>query len=695
MTAAIKRIAKHENKLDQYKKSPDFGAEMRRALLLAYCEARYQNRRAVDVVEVLIGCILGDPLIQDAFFDREIDMVKVRNLVHWSNMIEDIQNQEKGRRRMARGKPKTIMNRAMTARPTKHLDAVSQDFTLMAKNNAFIPPVGRDKEINEAFRILQEGFSSVMLVGPSGVGKSTIIQGIARLMTAENVPKQLQDKRLVVTDPGAIIAGASGIGGVEQRMQSIIEDIIVAGNVIWVIEDIHTLLGAGSTGSSIDIGKILMNYISQGYIKVIGTTTTKEFQEYIENQETFLRRFQVVKIPELSVADSILVAEGHTPYVEYKNKVYFTYDAVEACVKLSDRFIKDRHLPAKAVAILEEAAVYARESSGERSLVTKQSVEKVMSDKTNVELTAISDTEADKLLHLEDTLHIRVIGQSDAINAIARALRRAREDLRDTNRPIASLLFLGPTGVGKTETAKAIAEAYFGNEKHMMRFDMSEYQTPVSLEKLIGGVNGKGQLTEAVRKTPFGIILLDELEKAHSDVINIFLQVMEDGRLTDGTGRTADFTNTMIIATSNAGTDSIQEKYQQGETSDQIRRQLLEGGLLRNSFKTELLNRFDHVAVFTPLTKDELMQVCELLLVKLANQLADKGIELQWTYEAMVDLSVRGYDPVFGARPLRRLIQDTVEDGIAKLLLSKKISRRDVIELDAGGKVSVIKAKKI
>ncbi len=684
--AAVRRVAEKENEKDHYQHSPDFGAEIRKAMLLAYGETRLQERRAVGVVELLIGVVLADPLIQDTLFDRNIDMEKIRNLVFWNNLVEEMMAGERTRRRLARGKPKTIMNRAMTA---------SQDFTLMARGNSFMAPIGREEEVSEAFRVLQEGHSSVMLVGPSGVGKSTILQGIANLMTAENVPGPLRDKRLVVTDPGAIISGAAGIGGLEKKMELIIQDIILAGNVIWAIEDIHTLLGAGSTGSSIDIGKILMNYISQGYIKVIGTTTTSEYQKYIENQQTFLRRFQVVQIPELSIQDTIKVLEGRAPYIEGRYKVYFTYDALEAAATLSEKFIQDRFLPAKAVDIIEESAVYAKENHPESRMVGKVDVQHIMSEKTNVAMTAITESEAEKLLHMEDTLHERVIGQVEAIDAISRALRRAREDIRDMKRPIASLLFLGPTGVGKTETAKAIAEAYFGNEANMIRFDMSEYQTPQSINKLIGGAGQAGQLTEAVRTKPFGIVLLDEFEKAHGDVVNLFLQVMEDGRLTDGTGRTADFTNTMIIATSNAGTAMIQEQYKAGATSEGIREQILEADVLTSVFRPELLNRFDHIAVFTPLSPAELLQVCELMLQALAKQLETKGMTLQWTHEAVTDLVQRGYDPVFGARPLRRLIQDTVQDAIAKLLLGKKLARRDIIQLLPDGEVNVIKAEHI
>lgn len=670
-------------------------AALYQSLLYAYAAARSEGRSTITAVELLVGCLLADSAIQDVFYELKVDLTKIRNLVHWTNLVADLRQGEQQRRKQAHGKPKTAMNRAMTARPTNQLDAISQDFTLMAKRNVFLPVVGREAEVEAAFRVLQEGQSSVLLVGESGSGKSTLLQGIANLMTAENVPKSLQDKRLVVTDPGAIIAGAGNIGGLEQRMQAIIHEIVSAGNVIWAIEDIHTLLGAGSTSSSIDLGKILMNYISQGYIKVIGTTTTPEFQKYIENQETFLRRFQVVRVPELSAQAAIRVLEGHSTYLEYKYTIFFTYDAIEACVQLSDRFIQDRHLPAKALDIMEEAAVYAKDHATAPAKVSKQIVELVMSQKTNIALTAVSSDEATKLLNLEDELHQRVIGQEEAITAIARALRRARQDIRDTQRPIAALLFLGPTGVGKTETAKAIAAVYFGNEHNMIRFDMSEYQTPETLSKLIGTTGQQGQLTEAVRKTPFSIVLLDELEKAHADVLNVFLQVLDDGRLTDGTGRTINFSNTMIIATSNAGTDFIQQQYQLQRASAQIKEDILQQGLLNTYFHTELLNRFDHVAIFTPLSPKELFGVGELLLQRLATQLIDRGITLRWTPAAVTDLVQHGYNPKYGARPLRRYIQDTVEDSIAKLLLRNQISRRDVVELQVNGEVKVIKAPEL
>lgn len=666
------------------------------ALLQAYAEARHSKRPQIGVLELLIGCILADERLRDLFDEMGVTIKEMQHVIHWGNIVQDMFKREYRRRHLAQYKPKTTMNRAMTARPTKLLDSLSQDFTLKARYNHFLPTVGRDEEVAEAFRVLQEGHSSVLLIGEPGVGKSSILEGIAQLMTAEDVPGPLQDKRLVVTDPGSLIAGASNIGGLEGRMQSLINEIIQAGNIIWCIEDIHTLLGAGSTQSSIDIGKVLMNYISQGYIKVIGTSTTKEFTKFIQPQEAFTRRFQVVRTGELKPDDAILVCEGRAPYIEGKYKVFFTYQALADCVTLTERYIKDRHLPAKALDVMEEAAVLVHErAGGKQALVTKEHVAQIIAEKTNVAVTSITTSESEKLLNLESILHARVIGQDEAIGAIAKSLRRAREDVRDLTRPIASLLFLGPTGVGKTETAKAIAETYFGNEQHMIRFDMSEYQSVESLTKLIGASGQPGALTEAIRQTPFSIVLLDELEKAHKDILNVFLQVLEDGRLTDGSGYTADFTNAMVIATSNAATAEIQQRYLAKETPEQIRESILEGEILQQWFTPEFLNRFDHIAVFTPLDPDELLSIAELLLGHLGKQLVEKGIQLRWTPDAVAELVRKGYHPQYGARPLRRVIQDEVQDGLAQLFLQAKITRRDVVELQADGSLKIYKAEKI
>ncbi|MBU0731395.1 ATP-dependent Clp protease ATP-binding subunit [Patescibacteria group bacterium] len=664
-----------------------------KAILLSYEQSYLDDRRQITPIEIFKAVLSLNQETRDMFYDMEVDDEKLKNVTKWLNLREDMAMQYKDWSRAAGSKPKSFMNRAMTARPTPALDSIGQDYTQMARARAFFPLIGREQEVDQAFRILKEEKGSPMLVGPAGVGKSTILQGVAELMTAEDVPKKLQDKRLVVIDPGGLIAGAEGIGTLEARLTKIIGEVVMAGNVVLAIEDIHKLLGTGSTGAAADLGGILMNYISQGYINVIGTTTTQEYQQYIQNVETFLRRFQVVKVDELDIDSAIQVCEAKAFSYEAKYKMFVTYDAIDTAVKLSDRYIQDRHLPAKALDILEEAVILASETKKEGAQVTKDDVGKVLSEKTNVEVSAVTEDEAAKLLNLESEMHKRVIGQDEAINAIADALRRAREELRDVNRPIASFLFLGPTGVGKTETAKTIAEVYFGNENNMIRVDMSEYMERDAVNKLIGQPGQPGILTEKVRQMPFAIVLLDEFEKAHPDVLNLFLQVMEDGRLTDGQGRTVDFTSTMIIATSNAGTQTIQEKLQAGEPLDRVKMELMEGGLSQ-MFRPELLNRFDNVVLFTPLTKGELFEIGRLIMNRIAERMITKGITIQATDEAIQELALKGYDPKFGARPLRRVMQDTVDAALAKLLLGKKIGRRDVVILDKGGQMNIRQAER-
>jgi len=400
--------------------------------------------------------------------------------------------------------------------------------------------------------------------------------------------------------------------------------------------------------------------------------------------------FQEVKINEVERDGAIQIIETKAGPIEYKNQVYFSYASLEKAVDLSERFIHDRQLPEKAVNVIEEAAVLAGQKRGKNTIVSAEDVAEIISRISNVPATQVTEEETEKLLNLEDKIHQRLIGQDDAVKMVASALRRARAELRSTKRPIANLMFLGPTGVGKTELAKTIAEVYFGNEKNMIRLDMSEYQGPNSLQRLLGYGNKGGYFTEEVRKKPFSLILLDEIEKANKDILNIFLQVMEDGRLTDNTGRTIDFTNAIIIATSNAGTQFIQEQIRAGETVKRITEQLIDNEL-KIHFRPEFLNRFDGVMVFRPLTMDEVMQIARLMLAKVAKNLEARGVGLKVTGEAVAELAKAGFDPTLGARPLRRVIQEKVNDTLANMILENKLGRRDTVVFDAGGQVSIKK----
>ncbi len=673
----------------------DMGVELKQVLFYAFAEARRSKRQYVDVMELFIMITTRDAWAIQIFDDLEIDEDMLRACVQWIHIQKNLQDRYREWKSRAGSKPNGIMDRAMTARPSPLLQSMSSDYTATAASGGFFPLIGREAEMEQVLRILRDRVSHVLLVGPPGAGKSSLFEGVAQVMSSEDVPPELQDKRFVVLDPGALIANAGGVGAVEGRMQQVIFEIARAGNIVLGIEDVHHLVNMRSGSGSEDVSGILMNAMSQGLVKVIATTTTQEYQQFIENKGPLLRRFRVVQVNEMTREDAIQVVEAKAGSLEYKYHTFFSYAAIAATVDLSMQFIQDRYLPAKALDIASEVASAVEAQKGANSMVTKDDVALVISQKANIKVSAVTEDERQKLLHLEEIMHDRVIGQDEAVQAVASALRRARQGLRDQHRPIANLLFLGPTGVGKTETAKTIAEVYFGNEDNMIRIDMSEYQTPSSLYKLIGTNGEQGILTEAVRLKPFGLLLLDELEKAHRDVLNVFLQVMDDARLTDGKGRTIDLSNIMIIATSNAGTRAIQNGFNAGLSSDQIKTQLMDGPLLE-FFAPEFLNRFDNIVVFKPLTFEEVVFIADNMLQKVATQLkAQKGIVMEIPPEAVVDIAKRGFDPQFGARPLKRAIQDTVDDGLAKLMLSQELGRRDTVVLGVNGEMTVKQAERL
>ncbi|MBI2410291.1 MAG: ATP-dependent Clp protease ATP-binding subunit [Candidatus Kerfeldbacteria bacterium] len=676
-------------------RSLDMSVESYRALFYAYEEAVHARRRRVDTMEILIALVHADPWIAQIFDELNITDRVLHNVIEWIHIQRRLKEQYMRWKAQSASKPKGVMDRALTARPSPLLQSISQDYTALARQGGFFPPVGRAAEMEQLLRIIQEPTGNVLLVGAPGVGKSTLLEGLAQRMTAEEVPSALQDKRLVVLDPGALIADARGTGVLEGRMQRIILEIAQAKNIVLGVEDIHHLLNMRSGSGSEDAGSMLMNALSRGFVKVVATTTTQEYEQFIQNHGAFVRRFQVVNVAELTRDDAILVLEARAGSIEYKHRVFFSYSALESAVDLSSQFIQDRFLPAKALDVLTEAAAYAHSARGDDAIVVKEDVAEVIAEKTNVQVTAINDDERQKLLNLESIMHERIVGQDEAVNAVAGALRRAREGLRQSGRPIANFLFLGPTGVGKTEMAKTIAEVYFGNEENMIRLDMSEYQEAAAVQKLIGGSGEQGLLTQAVRRKPFALVLLDEFEKAHPQVLNIFLQAMDDGRLTDGTGYTVDLSNAMIIATSNAATQQIQNSIAAGVSQEQIRTRLLEE-FLPHIFSPELVNRFDSVVVFTPLGLPEVELISQRLIAALVARLeAERGIVLNVLPAAVAELARAGYDPLYGARPLKRVITERVEDAVAKLLLSQQVNRRDTIILGPGGQVTIEHADRL
>lgn len=669
--------------------------QIKGVMISSYIDSYNHRHRLVGPIELFIETVKSDERLQELMFGMDVDMKKLNNVVSWIRIQEVLAEQWKEFKAAARLKPRGAMNRAMTAIATPMLDRFSTDLTMMATYGYLSPCINRASEINQLLRIIEGGQQSAILIGESGVGKQAIIEGLAQRMVQEDVPKILQDKRLVSLSTAQLVSGASA-SDAEERLLRVLTEVGVSGNIILVVPHIDKMVGITSgSEESIDLSEVFANELGRGYFISITTSRPGEYTRAIENR-TLGHRLQKVSIPELDEDTAIRVLEAKAGNIEFQNKVFFTYDALEKAVQLTDKLMPERFLPSKAIEIAKESALEVRKTKGEKALVTGEDVAKIITEKTNVPVTAVTQDESEKLLNLEDEIHKRVIGQNEAVKAVSAALRRARAELREQKRPIANFLFLGPTGVGKTELSKTVAEVYFGSEENMTRLDMSEYQDKTSIYRLIGAPGDKqgGVLTEAVRKKPFTIVLLDEVEKAHPDILNVFLQVMDDGRLTDNTGRTVDFTNAIIIATSNAGTDFIQDEMKKGTAVEEIQRVLIQEKL-KEHYRPEFLNRFDGVIVFKPLTQDEVLQIAWLQLGKLQVQMEDKGIHLKVTDEAAEELAKEGFDPLFGARPLKRVLREKVNDALANFLLTGKIGRRDVVYLDPGGKIRIEKAEEL
>lgn len=666
--------------------------EAKDALLNAYFHMLDRNGEYIAEVDLLHGVIVASKSIRNMFYDLNVDEQKIDNVISWVSINKELYDRYKRFRSKSFFKPKSGINRSYTAIATPYLNSFSRDLTLMAKNGALPLTVAREREIEEVLSTVESSIASVVLVGPPGIGKDKVVEGIANRMMAEEVPELFQDKRLVSLSVPMLVSGAQGTGALEERFLSILHEINISGNIILYIEDIHQLAGVSSEGTEgVSLAEILAGEIRKKNVIVIASTNSKEYVQYLEGS-SLGQELKRIKIQEPDKNQTIKMMEAHVGSAEAKHGVYFTYDALESIYDLSSRYITDTSNPKKSIDLMDEAAIMVAKRGQRDNLVKATDVEELISHKTNIPLTDVTAQESTKLLNLEKEIHNRIVGQEEAVQLVASALRRARAELRDNKRPIVNLLFLGPTGVGKTELAKTVAEVYFGNENNMIRLDMSEYQSQNSLPRLIGSPdNGTpGLLTEAVRHQPFALLLLDEIEKAHPDILTIFLQVMEDGRLTDALGRTVDFTNLILVATSNAGTSFIQDQISAGREISEFKDQLIKQEI-RDIFRPEFINRFDGTVVFRPLSQEEIYKIAGFMLNKVKKRLADKGIFFEVTEAAQRELAEAGFDPVFGARPLRRVIQEQVDNALADFLLTGKLGRRDVVVYDVGGKLSIKK----
>lgn len=671
----------------------ELSREVREALVEGYLAAQELGQKRAKAVNLLLPLMAKDETIAEILYDQEIDRDKVANAVAWFRINERLIENYKEYRHMARFKPATNMDRAYTAVATPVLNSFAFDLTLAAKWFRLEFCVAREKEMEEIFSTLESGRPGVILVGETGVGKNTLIHGLAELMVKEAVPKQLQDKRLLELDVSRLVSGASPAAA-QERLLTVLDEVNRAGNIVLFINNIETIVGISSgEEQSLDLADVLVAALEHRALTCFAAVTRENYLKYIEGKPLG-EAMAKIEVKEPAGNQAIVIIESKIGYLENKYRAYFTYDAIEEAVKLSSRYLHDKYLPAKAIAILETLAARVSRSGNEGAVVTRAEVAEEVSRSTGIPVTKVTAEEGAELLNLEANIHAQMIDQEEAVRAVAAALRRARAQLSEGKRPIASFLFMGPTGVGKTELAKAVARVYFGSEKYMVRLDMSEYQAQDSISKMIGSSGTKGYLTEAVRQSPFCLLLLDEFEKAHPEILNLFLQVMDDGRLTDGSGHTIDFTNAIIIATSNAGALYIQEEIRKGSPIGEIKEVLINEHL-NKIMRPELINRFDGVIVFKPLSPEDVLAITKLMIGKTAKTLDDKGIGLRLEEAGAARLAREGYDPKFGARPLRRLLQDKVENMIANKILSGELNRRDTVVIDAAGEVKVEKGREL
>ncbi len=660
---------------------PQFHNDVMEVIFAAY-DAAYERREdKVYITDLLEQTILYAPALQEMLYDMSLEKEKLKNVIEWMRIRERLYRRYQQMRRAAQSRNKYGLDRAMTAVATPYLNSFSQDLTYAASVGNLNPCVGRDKEFDEIFRVVEAGRQSVILVGETNVGKMSLIEGICQLMVEDNVPDRLKDKRFEVLSTSALLAGTA-VSGAQERLMRLLREALQAKNIILYIHNIHDLI---NPGGGFDVSETLAEYLSSGRLLLFASTTPDNYNQKIL-RSSLGSVMTKVEIAEMEDNQAVQVLESRVGGVEYKHNIFFSYDALATAVKLARKFLRDQLLPESAIELMNESASLARNKKGENTMVTKEDVAEIVQQKTGIPVTALSDDESSRLLKLEDEMHKRMIGQTEAVSLVANALRRARAEIRSTKKPISSFLFLGPTGVGKTELAKTIAEVYFGGENRMVRFDMSEYQDRSGIYRMIGapGQQGTGLLTEAVRQRPFSLVLLDEMEKADKQILDLFLQVFDDGRLTDSVGRVIDFTNTIIIATSNAGTPYVQAELQKGTSMSDIQEGLLRREL-KSYFRPEFINRFDGVVVFKPLDKEATAQIARLMLRRVAKDLEAKGVSFRVDPSGIDLLCEVGFDPEFGARPMRRAIQDLVENRLAEFILQGKLQRRDVVVLDQTG----------
>ncbi|MDP9728474.1 ATP-dependent Clp protease ATP-binding subunit [Alicyclobacillus sp. TC] len=711
----------------------------KKVIELSIDEARKLNHSFVGTEHLLLGLI------------REGEGVAARVL---NNMGVGLNKARQQVLQLLGGDAADLSSEKENSAGTPTLDNLARDLTQMARDGKLDPVIGRAEEIERVIQVLSRRTkNNPVLIGEPGVGKTAIAEGLAQRIVLGDIPETLRNKRVMVLDMGTVVAGTKYRGEFEDRLKKIMEEIRQAGNVILFIDELHTLIGAGGAEGAIDASNILKPALARGELQCIGATTLDEYRKHIEKDAALERRFQPITVDQPTPEEAIQILHGLRDRYEAHHRVKITDEALEAAVRLSDRYITDRFLPDKAIDLIDEAgsrvrlrthtappnlkelekklekirgekdaAVQAQEFEKAAALrdqeqklkqeleslknewqknqdhhdvkVTADDIAHIVASWTGIPVKQLAQEESDRLMNMENVLHNRVVGQEEAVTAVARAIRRARAGLKDPKRPIGSFIFLGPTGVGKTELARALAESMFGDEDAMIRIDMSEFMERHSTARLVGappgyvGFDEGGQLTEKVRRKPYSVVLLDEIEKAHPEVFNILLQVLDDGRLTDGKGRTVDFRNTVIIMTSNVGAESVRKGGTLGFKPDRsseyegMKNKVMDD--LKRSFRPEFLNRIDEIIVFHPLDENQIGHIVDLMVIDLQKRLREQDIEFTLTDEAKAFLAKEGFDPQYGARPLKRAIQRHIEDKLSEALLSGMLKKGQRVKIGVG-----------
>ncbi|MDD4493905.1 MAG: ATP-dependent Clp protease ATP-binding subunit [Eubacteriales bacterium] len=719
-----------------------FTPRTKRVLEISFKEARAIGHNYIGTEHLLLGIV------------KEGESVAVRILIDLgiepSKLLSEIQKMLKDNTGGSGPKSAADQDKYGT---TPTLNQYGRDLTDMAAEDKIDPVIGRDKEIERVIQILSRRTkNNPCLIGEPGVGKTAIAEGLAQKISSGSVPELLKDKRVVTLDLASMVAGAKYRGEFEERLKKALGEIRKAGNVILFIDEMHTIIGAGAAEGAIDASNILKPLLARGEIQVIGATTLDEYKKHVEKDAALERRFQPIMVDQPSVEEALEILKGIRDKYEAHHRVKITDEALKAAVDLSHRYITSRFLPDKAIDLIDEASSRVRiksftapkslkeleaqvdslskekeeaiqmqefekaakirdkeqkvkdelerqknewqqENQTKTETVGEDDIAEIVSTWTGIPVSRLEEEESVRLLKMEETLHRRVIGQDEAITAVSKAIRRGRVGLKDPGRPVGSFIFMGPTGVGKTELSKALAEAMFGDENSMIRIDMSEYMEKFSVSRLIGsppgyvGYEEGGQLTDRVRRKPYSVVLFDEIEKAHPDVFNILLQILEDGRLTDSQGRVADFRNTVIIMTSNVGARLITDHKRVGfnvvgdeRNYENMKSDVL--GELKKEFRPEFLNRVDEIIVFHPLTEDNLKEIVGIMLKSLIERVAEKEIHIEVSDTVKLYIVQRGHDNIFGARPLRRTIQSMIEDKLAEKMLEGKVKQGDKVAID-------------